>query len=99
MLKTLNKEWSAKLATIFFVLMTSWWFVLFTSGAKETFQNYLFGATYGLVSLWGGIWGLVISKKWGGFSSTIGKAIILLSLGLLAQEFGLKLPIFIKEAK
>lgn len=88
MLKTLHKEWSAKVATVFFILMTIWWVSLFVSGAKETSQNYLFGATYGIISLWGGFWGLVISKRWGGFSSTIGRAIILLSLGLLAQEFG-----------
>lgn len=88
MFRTLNKEWSAKLATVFFILVTIWWIILFASGAKETFQNYLFGATYGLICLWGGIWGLIISKRWGGFASTIGKAIIFLSLGLLAQEFG-----------
>lgn len=88
MLRILNKEWSAKVATAFFVLMTIWWAILFLSGAKETFQNYFFAATYGLICLWGGGWGLVISKKWGGFSSTLGRAIIILSLGLIAQEFG-----------
>lgn len=88
MLKTLSKEWSAKAAMLFFVLISIWWVTLFISGAKETFQNYLFGASYGLICLWGGLWGLIISKKWGGFSSAIGKAVIFLSLGLLAQEFG-----------
>lgn len=88
MFKTLNKEWTAKVATLFFLPVTAWWILLFLSGAKETPQNYLFGATYGLICLWGGFWGLRISKKWGGFSSAIGKAIIFLSLGLLAQEFG-----------
>lgn len=88
MLKTLSHEWSAKVAIAFFVLITIWWVILFLSGVQETSQNYLFGATYGLISLWGGVWGLIISKRWGGFASTIGKAIIFLSLGLLAQEFG-----------
>lgn len=88
MLRILNKEWTAKLATVFFVLMTVWWVTIFLSGAKETFQNYLFAASYGIICLWGGFWGFVISKKWGGLSSTLGKAIISLSLGLLAQEFG-----------
>ncbi|MBI2314558.1 hypothetical protein HYU93_00640 [Candidatus Daviesbacteria bacterium] len=88
MLKTLNKEWSAKIATVFFVFMTIWWLTIFLPGSKETFQNYLFAATYGLICLWGGSWGLIISKKWGGFSSAIGRAIIFFSLGLLAQEFG-----------
>ncbi len=88
MLKALSKEGLNKTAIAFFVLITIWWVILFISGAKETFQNYLFGATYGLICLWGGLWGLIISKKWGGFNSAIGKAIIFLSLGLLAQEFG-----------
>lgn len=83
-----RKETSAKIALLFFGLMTVWWVILFLSGAKETSQNYLFGATYGLICLWGGGWGLIISRKWGGFSSTLGKAIIILSFGLLAQEFG-----------
>lgn len=88
MLKILTREWSAKVASVFFVLLSIWWLIIFISGTKETFQNYSFAATYGLICLWGGIWGLKISRRWGGFSSAIGKAIIFLSLGLLAQEFG-----------
>lgn len=88
MLRILTKDWSAKIATIFFIFITIWWISLFLSGVSETFQNYLFGATYGLICLWGGFLGLIISKKWGGFSSTLGKAIIFLSFGLLCQEFG-----------
>jgi ABC-type Na+ efflux pump permease subunit len=43
---------------------------------------------YGIIALWGGLGGLLIAQKWGGWSSVMGKAIILLSCGLLAQEFG-----------
>lgn len=88
MLDTIKKELSAQIALVFFVLITLWWLYIFVSGFEQTFQNYAFAATYGLLAAWGGVWGLLISKKWGGFSSTIGKAIIALSLGLLAQEFG-----------
>lgn len=82
------KGWGVKIASFFFIFITIWWLGLLYSGVQESFQNYLFAATYGLICLWGGGWGLVVSKKWGGFSSTLGRAIIFLSLGLLAQEFG-----------
>lgn len=88
MLGTVKKEISVQISLIFFFFITAWWLYIFISGFNQTFQNYAFAATYGLIALWGGGWGLWISKKWGGFSSTIGRAIIVLSLGLLAQEFG-----------
>ena len=88
MLETLKREWIAKVAVVFFVIISVWWLALFVSGVKGTPQNYLFGVTYGLICLWGGFWGLVIAQKWGGWSSVIGKALIVLSLGLFAQEFG-----------
>jgi hypothetical protein len=47
-----------------------------------------FGTLYGIIALWGGIWGLFISRAWGGYKSLMGKAIIMFSLGLFAQEFG-----------
>lgn len=88
MVEVVKREWVARVAVGFFVVTTVWWVALFLSGVQQTFYNYLFGATYGLMALWGGAWGLLIAKKWGGFSSVIGQAIIGLSLGLLAQEFG-----------
>lgn len=88
MIETIKREWSAQVALLFLLAFSAWWFFILLTGAVETPQNYQFGATYGLVTLWGGFWGLVASKKWGGFASTIGKALIFLSLGLLSQEFG-----------
>lgn len=61
--------------------------MIFTTNFESP-QNYYFAATYGLITVWGGIWGLIASKRWGGISSIMGKAVIVLSLGLLAQEFG-----------
>jgi len=55
---------------------------------KENDLYGYFGTLYGLIALWGGIWGLLISRHWGGMNSLIGKALIMLSLGLFAQEFG-----------
>jgi hypothetical protein len=45
-------------------------------------------AFYYLMALYGGLVGLSIAKEWGGWKSTVGKAINILSLGLLAQLFG-----------
>lgn len=91
MLETIKKEWPAKLAIFFFLLLSSWWllnnfFVDKTTLRYDTFFD--FGEFYGYMALWGGIWGLIIAKKWGGFGSIMGKAMIMFSLGLFAQEFG-----------
>lgn len=47
-----------------------------------------YGNFYGIIALWGALWGLLLSKEWGGLKSMMGRAIIMLSLGLFAQEFG-----------
>lgn len=88
LLETLRKESKAKIVTLLFIGLTVWWLVLLASGIKEAFNNYLFGALYGLVALLGGIWGIKTAMRWGGFKSVMGKAIMFLSLGLLAEEFG-----------
>ncbi|MBI3282862.1 hypothetical protein HYZ70_02190 [Candidatus Curtissbacteria bacterium] len=89
MIGTIKKDRSAQLAIGAFILLTIWWILLFLSGSRTGFPNYLFGAVYGpFMSLYGGILGLKISKQWGGFKSLMGKAIIVLSLGLLAESFG-----------
>lgn len=83
-----NHGKKTKIAWSLFSILTIWWILLYASGIRENFHNYLFGAMYGVMALIGGIWGLRISKDWGGSKSVMGKAIIFLSLGLLAQEFG-----------
>ena len=72
-----------------YVLLLAFWISIFASGSTEGFSNNLFGALYPLISLVGGICGIfIISKKWGGVKSLIGKGILFLSLGLLAEVFG-----------
>lgn len=48
----------------------------------------VWGAAYGLTALVGGAYGLYAARGWGYFRSHIGRAIMLLSLGLLFDEFG-----------
>lgn len=84
----LKKEKTAQLAIIFFLIFSVWWVFLFFTSQKNAPGNQLFTSLYGLMALWGGVWGLKISKKWGGVKSLVGKSIIAFSIGLLAQEFG-----------
>jgi hypothetical protein len=77
-----------KLIIVVFFFLTLWSLYINFLTPEDSFDHYLFGAVYGIIALWGGLGGLLIAKKWGGWSSVMGKAIILLSCGLLAQEFG-----------
>lgn len=85
---SLKKEKAAQIAIAFFLIFSVWWVFLFFTSQKNAPGNQLFSALYGLMALWGGIWGLFISKKWGGTKSILGRAILAFSLGLLFQEFG-----------
>jgi len=47
-----------------------------------------FGGTYGVMALMGSIIGIIAARKWGGFRSTLGRALMFFSLALFAQEAG-----------
>ncbi len=76
---------------LLFLGFSIWWifirFVLEAEGSADL-NNTRFTVTYGLMALVGGVNGLFISRKWGGSKSVLGRAILMFSLGLLAQEFG-----------
>jgi len=84
----LLKNKFTQFSILLFLLLSVWWLYIFIWGIKETYINDAFGFVYGGFSLLGGITGLVVSGRWGGLKSTIGKPIICLSLGLLLQGFG-----------
>jgi hypothetical protein len=89
MLKKNENSWIIKSSLIIFVFFTIWWILLqFDNSVNLSLHKQIFSAFYGLMALWGGIFGIYVSSKWGGLKSVVGKAIIFLSLGLLAQEFG-----------
>lgn len=88
MLHTLTKEISAKIALVVFVFFTLFWIAITVFLEPGSQWHQLFAETYWLMALWGGVWGLIIAKKWGGFGSVMGKAATFFSLGLLAQVFG-----------
>lgn len=75
-------------ATLIFVALTVIWIYTFVvPAASGGIINVV--VNFGLLALYGGICGLVASRHWGGFKSLLGRAIIVLSIGLMAQHFGM----------
>lgn len=74
---------------IVFLAYATWWFLLrYTSSLPAGLNGDAFSDTYGLMALIGGSAGILVARKWGGFKSLMGKALMFFSLGLLAQAFG-----------
>ncbi len=72
---------------ILFLLFTFFWILRnYFIQANEFF--YWPFSFYMLLPLFGGVTGLLTSTNWGGAKSTIGRAILFLSFGLLAQVLG-----------
>lgn len=87
--KKLRVQWGESVGVALFLFFFIWWLFLFKfSIGTDDIRNQLWGSSYGLVALFGAVWGMVVSKKWGGFKSMLGKSILLFSFGLLAQEIG-----------
>jgi hypothetical protein len=88
MLSIFWKDKKATIALLLFIAFSSWWGYIRLADVTSEDQLNFFAGTYGVLAVLGGISGIVISRKWGGFKSVIGRAILMFSLGLLAQEFG-----------
>lgn len=82
--------------TALYAFFVIWWMLvqvtppkfIFLGGISHNDLLQWFGSLYFIVALVGGLFGIVNAKKWGGWKSLLGKALILFSLGLLAQVFG-----------
>lgn len=89
MIQTFRKNTSLLVAFLIFGFFTTWWILIHNTALGDTLEKrQIYSALYGLMALYGGILGLGISKRWGGFKSLMGKAVLFLSIGLLLQEFG-----------
>lgn len=88
-IETIKKEWQAKVAIVIFIILTFWWFYSphFKASPEARFLGD-FPSIYAVLALWGAIWGINISQKWGLLKSIMGRAIFVFSLGLIAQVFG-----------
>lgn len=88
MLGVIKGELIAKIVTFVFLLYSLLWLYLTIFQEPASIWHDVFNNLYGTIALLGGVFGLIISRRWGGFQSWVGRSIIFFSLGLLAQEFG-----------
>ncbi|MCW1929800.1 MAG: hypothetical protein KIH62_000620 [Candidatus Kerfeldbacteria bacterium] len=70
------------------VVMLIFWMGMYSSSIREMEINKFWGIGINCIPLFGGLFGLYTSKKWGGFKSIIGKSLIFLSIGLLSWSLG-----------
>ncbi|MBI4137620.1 hypothetical protein HY469_06170, partial [Candidatus Roizmanbacteria bacterium] len=72
-------------------IVVVWWLKL-QQGSFSEIEPYIFNWFYGLIALVAAIKGIrVATRKWGGWNSVIGRGLILLSVGLISQWFGLQI--------
>lgn len=88
MINVLKKQRYAQVLTGFFLFLTCWWLLLRATTVPEDINNQIFAAVYGAVALIGALGGIMAARKWGFTRSLMGRAMLMFSLGLLAQEFG-----------
>lgn len=81
-----HKKLAKLLVVAVFTGLFGWW--LWANSTSNEAQKELFSDFYWALPLLSGVIGFFAAKKWGGFKSLFGKAVIFLSLGLLAQVFG-----------
>lgn len=70
------------------VFFAGWWVFNALHGHVGDRSHELYSDTYWIVALVGVFYGFHASRQWGGRKSVFGKALLLFSLGLLAQVFG-----------
>jgi hypothetical protein len=76
------------IVTLIFLGFVAWWASFQHVVTDQGLSVQWFGGTYGLMALIGSIIGFITARKWGGFKTVLGRALIFFSLGLLAQEAG-----------
>jgi len=88
-MKIVKQKWLYVFPVVVFVTFAVTWLYIqrFDIEVSRDLRQ-LWGHTYWILPLFGGIAGLFISKRWGGWKSLLGKTIIVLSVGLLFQTFG-----------
>jgi len=80
-------NFSKIIISLFIAVVLLWSFISFNS-IQNSSINYYFSLGIGVVALFGGIFGLYNSKKWGSLRSSVGKSLFFISLGLLFWSLG-----------
>lgn len=75
---------------VVFAALTTAWAMLMPFDASDSLihSKYIWGALYQVIAFIGGVYGLVMSRKWGGWKSFLGRSVMLFSLGLIFQCVG-----------
>jgi len=76
------------LVLVSFVFLVFFWLSIYSNGLVDTNLNYFFGLIISVIPFFSGIGSIMISKKWGGLGSVIGRAIIFFSIGLITWSIG-----------
>lgn len=72
----------------FIIFSITWLYIQQFNVEMSRDIRQLWGHSYWILPVFGGIVGLYISRRWGGYKSLLGKAISVLAIGLLFQSFG-----------
>jgi len=83
-----NKSISWVILVLLFLALAVWWIALSVIKPAGDFPKLVFGASYGAMALFGGIYGIATAKRWGFLKSSFGRAVLFLGVGLLMAEFG-----------
>ncbi len=86
--KGIQKKFLTVLATLF-VFYMGWFLYLYITQTTSGGPANIYSNTYGIIPLIGGIYGFLLARRWGGFSSAVGRAVSFLSLGLITWGFGM----------
>ena len=81
-------NWQSRSLVIVYVAALVWWLAMLITGSRDALANNSYGLILGLIPVLGGLQGLYLAKQWGGFGSAVGKALWLLSLGLVFWGLG-----------
>ncbi len=82
-----KKNWGILGILIFFNLFFYWLLINYGSLSSDD-NRQIWAAVYQCLAFFGGFLGIFYSRIWGGHRSYIGRAVLILSIGLLLQCFG-----------
>jgi len=85
---SLTKNKLQLFVTLVFIGFVGWWISFQHVLSKQGLSVQWFEGVYGLLALTGSIIGFITARKWGGYKTILGRALLFFSFGLLAQEAG-----------
>lgn len=85
--KTIFKHHLTIPLLLLYVFIVIWWLRI-NFAVHNSSEVYLFGTLYSLIALIGAGEGFRVARKWGGWSSALGKSMSFFSLGLFGLWFG-----------